>query len=94
MKFKRSESRIFDTSTEHGIQSAERYKERLNNKYDHVAVYAIGLYRVQIIGQKPTEQGSALTPVIAILTAFTVALVLIAQSGLLHTICARLAEVR
>jgi len=40
------------------------------------------------------EQGSALTPVIAILTAFTVALVLIAQSGILHTICARLAEVR
>ena len=41
-----------------------------------------------------TEQGSSLTPVIAILTAFTVAAVLIAQSGLLHTICARLAEVR
>ena len=40
------------------------------------------------------EQGSALTPVIAILTALTVALVLIGQSGLLHTICARLAEVR
>jgi len=40
------------------------------------------------------ENGSALTPVIAILTAFTVAAVLIAQSGLLHTICARLAEVR
>jgi hypothetical protein len=40
-----------------------------------------------------SEQGSALTPVIAILTAFTVAAVLVAQSGLLHTICARLAEV-
>ncbi len=40
------------------------------------------------------EQGSALTPVIAILTAFTVAAVLIAQSGLLHLVIARLAAIR
>lgn len=40
------------------------------------------------------ERGSALTPVIAILTAFTTALVLLGQSGLLHAVLARLAEVR
>jgi len=41
-----------------------------------------------------SEQGSTLTPVIAILTVFTTALVLLAQSGLLHAVLARLAEVR
>jgi len=43
---------------------------------------------------KKSEQGSSLTPVIAILTAFTAALVLLAQSSLLHAVLARLAEVR
>ena len=40
------------------------------------------------------EQGSALTPVIALITLVTVAAVLLAQSGLIHSLMARLAEVR
>jgi hypothetical protein len=43
---------------------------------------------------RTSERGSALTPVIAILTAFSAALVLLGQSGLLHAVMARLAEVR
>lgn len=43
---------------------------------------------------RDSERGSALTPVIAILTVFTVGTVLIAQSGLLHAVLARLAQVQ
>lgn len=39
-----------------------------------------------------TEQGYALTPVIAIFAAFTTALVLLAQSGLLHSVVAEFAQ--
>ena len=46
------ESRIFDTSTIRGLKSAERYKNTLNNKYESVSVHAIGLNRVQIVGQR------------------------------------------
>ena len=51
-------SKIFDTSTVDGIEAAERFKTRLENAYDSVNVYALGLYRVQIVGlrvSKPTE---------------------------------------
>lgn len=44
------ESKIFDTSTLQGLKAAERYQARLYNKYQSVNVYAIGLYRVQIVG--------------------------------------------
>ncbi len=40
------------------------------------------------------EQGSTLTPVVAVITLVTMAVALIAQSGLLHSLLARLAEVR
>jgi hypothetical protein len=40
------------------------------------------------------EQGYTLIPVLAILTIFVTAAVLVAQSGLLHAVLARLAEVR
>jgi hypothetical protein len=48
---KEHESRIFDTSTVKGVADAERYKARLENNYASVNVYAIGFYRVQIVGQ-------------------------------------------
>ena len=44
------ESKIFDTSTIQGLEAAERYQARLYSKYESVNVYAIGLYRVQIVG--------------------------------------------
>jgi FMN-dependent NADH-azoreductase len=47
-------SKIFDTSTVQGIRAAERFKARLNNTHDSVNVYAIGLYRVQIVGLQHT----------------------------------------
>lgn len=40
-----------------------------------------------------SQQGHTLTPVVAILTAFCTALVLLGQSGILHSVVARLAEV-
>jgi predicted nucleic acid-binding Zn-ribbon protein len=43
-------SKIFDTGTVKGLQAAERFKEKLNNEFESVNVYAIGLYRVQIVG--------------------------------------------
>jgi hypothetical protein len=43
-------TRIFDVSTAKGIKDAERFKAKLNNRYESVTVYAIGLYRVQIVG--------------------------------------------
>jgi len=52
---KQHESKIFDTSTVQGLKSAERFKARLNDKYQSVNVYAIGLCRVQIVGLKAIE---------------------------------------
>jgi hypothetical protein len=46
-------SKVFDVSTVKGIKAAERYKAMLNNKFESVNVYAIGLTRVQIIGIRP-----------------------------------------
>lgn len=43
-------SRTFDTSTVHGLNQAERFKARLNDRFDSVTVYAIGLNRVRIVG--------------------------------------------
>ena len=46
------ESKIFDTSTIKGIEQAERYKARLENKYERVIVTPIGLTRVRIEGKE------------------------------------------
>ncbi len=46
-------SKIFDTSTLQGLKAAERFKARLNNTFESVNVYAVGLNRVQIVGQRP-----------------------------------------
>lgn len=51
---KKHQSRIFDTSTLKGLQSAERYQARLYNQYDSVTVRPIGLDRCEVIGRKPT----------------------------------------
>lgn len=50
-------SRVFDTSTEAGLKAAERYKTRLENKYDKVTTTPAGLNRVRIEGQdvQPTD---------------------------------------
>ena len=45
------ESKIFDTETLQGLKAAERYQNRLYNKYERVEVKAIGLTRVQVIGR-------------------------------------------
>ena len=51
-KMKRQyESKVFDTSTLAGLQSAERYQQRLYNLYDSVRVLTVGMNRVQIVGQ-------------------------------------------
>ncbi len=49
-------SKIFDTSTIEGLKAAERFKARLNDQYESVSVYAIGFYRVQIVGLKLRER--------------------------------------
>jgi len=48
---KTSEVKTFDTSTEAGIKSAERYKAHLENKYDKVVTTPVGLNRVRIEGK-------------------------------------------
>lgn len=50
MKHAQHASRIFDTSTIKGLKDAERFKAKLNNRYNSVIVYHIGLNRVQIVG--------------------------------------------
>jgi hypothetical protein len=42
-------TKIFDTSTVKGIKAAERFKARMNERFESVNVYAIGLFRIQII---------------------------------------------
>jgi hypothetical protein len=44
------ESRVFDISKREGIESAEKYKETLENKYEKVTVTPVGLSRVRIEG--------------------------------------------
>src|SRR5690348_2999129 len=48
-----TESKIFDTSTVEGIGKADQYKNRLNNKYNKVAVTVLGWNRVRIEGSEP-----------------------------------------
>ena len=48
--------KTFDTSTLKGLQSAERFKSRMENKYQTVTVRTIGLDRVSIVG-RDTEHG-------------------------------------
>jgi hypothetical protein len=45
------EQRTFDTSTVKGLKQAERYKARLENKYDKVTTTPEGLDRVRIKGE-------------------------------------------
>lgn len=47
---KKWESKLFEISTAQGLKSAERYKERLNNKYSRVTVTPLGLGCVKITG--------------------------------------------
>ena len=44
------ENKTFDTSTIEGLKTAERYKRRLENKYDKVRTTPVGLDRVRIEG--------------------------------------------
>ena len=45
------ESKIFDTSTIKGLKQAERFKARLENKYDRVTTIPVGLTRVRVEGK-------------------------------------------
>jgi len=54
------ESKEFDTSTEEGLKAAERYKSRLENKYDSVTTKPNGLDRVRITGGPSKQAGSDL----------------------------------
>ena len=45
-----TETKTFDTSTLKGLKQAERYQQRLYNKYDKVTVVPAGLERVRITG--------------------------------------------
>jgi len=49
-------TKIFDTSTVKGIQQAERFKARMENLYESVNVYAIGLNQVQIVALLPRKR--------------------------------------
>ena len=44
-------AKTFDTSTIKGLEQAERYKARLENKHNRVIVTPIGLTRVRIEGR-------------------------------------------
>lgn len=44
------ETKTFDTSTLKGLKDAERYKARLENKYDKVTTDSVGFDRVRITG--------------------------------------------
>jgi hypothetical protein len=48
--------RMFDTSTIKGLEQAERFKARMENLYESVNVYAIGLNRVQIVALRPSSK--------------------------------------
>ena len=45
------ESKSFDTSTIEGLKQAEKYKAKLENKYDSVTTKPVGLNRVLIQGK-------------------------------------------
>ena len=53
---KKCAAKTFDTSTLKGIQSAERYKARLNNQYVRVTVTPLGLTSVRITGALPIAE--------------------------------------
>jgi hypothetical protein len=46
-----NESKIFDISTEKGLEKAEQYQERLTNKYFKVETELIGVNRLRIRGR-------------------------------------------
>lgn len=48
------EAKIFDISTLEGLKAAERYQNRLYQKYEKVVVATIGLDRVKIYGNRLT----------------------------------------
>lgn len=50
MKRIHKEGKTFDTSTIEGLKAAERYKTKLENKYDKVVTTTVGLDRVRIEG--------------------------------------------
>ncbi len=47
---RQAEVKTFKTDTLAGIKAAERYKAKLENKYETVRVLSAGLDRVQIYG--------------------------------------------
>ena len=49
-------TKTFDTSTLKGIKAAEQFKARMNDRFESVTVYAIGLNRVQIVALKPVSR--------------------------------------
>jgi len=53
-------SKTFDTNTVRGLQAAERFKQRLENKYDKVNTVAVGLDRVRIEGCAMSTPASVL----------------------------------
>ena len=52
----RSFKRIFDITTIEGLKQAERFKARLENKYDKVITTPIGLTRVLIRAARREEK--------------------------------------
>lgn len=65
------ESKIFDTDTVKGLKSAERYKARLESKYDKVTVTTIGLNRVYIEGKTQVTPETLAAKFQAVLTNYS-----------------------
>jgi hypothetical protein len=55
-------TKIFDTSTVKGIGQAERFKAKMENQFESVNVYAIGLSRVQIVALRPIADNRGQAP--------------------------------
>jgi hypothetical protein len=55
----KGESKIFDTSSVQGLRQAERYKTKLENKYDKVTTVSLGLNRVRIEGRNENAKRNA-----------------------------------
>jgi hypothetical protein len=48
-------TKTFDTSTINGLRAAERFQNRMYERFESVNVYAIGLDRVQIVALRPIQ---------------------------------------
>jgi hypothetical protein len=54
---RKAESKTFTTRTLQGFRAAERYKARLDNKYQKVTVTVLGLDNVRVSGTNPIKEG-------------------------------------